>query len=59
MYFVADYGFEGITFHEGNATFNSSNLDNEDVLKDAATLYKAVLASSTITLTAVTPVPAV
>lgn len=59
VYFVADYGFEGITFHEGNATFNSSNLDNEDVLKDAATLYKAVLASSTITLTAVTPVPAV
>lgn len=58
VYFVSAYDFEGITFHEGEATFNSSYLDNDDVLKDAATLYKAVLSSSTITLTAVTPVPA-
>lgn len=58
VYFVAAYDFEGITFHEGAATFNSSYLDNEDVLKDGSTLYKAVLSSSTITLTAVTPVPA-
>lgn len=58
VYFVAAYDFEGITFHEGTATFNSSYLDNDDVLKDASTLYKAVLSSSTITLTAVTPVPA-
>lgn len=58
VYFVAAYDFEGITFHEGTATFNSSYLDNDDVLKDGCTLYKAVLSSSTITLTAVTPVPA-
>lgn len=58
VYFVAAYDFEGITFHEGTATFNSSYLDNDDVIKDGATLYKAVLSSSTITLTAVTPVPA-
>lgn len=56
VYFVAAYDFEGITFHEGTATFNSSNLDNDDVKKDASTLYKAVLSSSTITLTAVSPV---
>ena len=58
VYFVAAYDFEGITFHEGEATFNSSYLDNDDVIKDGVTLYKAVLSSSTITLTAVTPVPA-
>lgn len=58
VYFVAAYDFEGITFHEGTATFNSSNLDNDDVKKDASTLYKAVLSSSTITLTAVSPVAA-
>lgn len=58
VYFVAAHDFAGITFHEGAATFNSSYLDNDDVIKDGATLYKAVLSSSTITLTAVTPVPA-
>ena len=58
VYFVAAHDFAGITYHEGQATFNSSNLDNEDVVGDAATLYKAVLSSGTITLTAVTPVPA-
>lgn len=58
VYFVAAHDFAGITFHEGAATFNSSYLDNDDVIKDGVTLYKAVLSSSTITLTAVTPVPA-
>lgn len=58
VYFVAAHDFEGITFHEGTATFNSSYLDNDDVRGDCATLYKAVLSSSTITLTAVTPDPA-
>jgi len=58
VYFVAAHDFEGITYHEGPATFNTSNIDNEDVVGDAATLYKAALSSGTITLTAVTPVPA-
>ena len=58
VYFVADYAFEGITVAGAAATFNGSYLDNDDVLKDGITLYKAVLASGTVTLTAVTPVVA-
>lgn len=56
VYFVAAYDFAGLTVAGSAATFNSSYLDNDDVLADAATLYKAVLSSGTVTLTAVTPV---
>lgn len=56
VYFVADYDFEGITVAGAAATFNSSYLDNDDVQPDGCTLYKAVLASGTVTLTAVSPV---
>ena len=38
VYFVAAHDFAGITFHEGTATFNSSYLDNDDVIKDGVTL---------------------
>lgn len=58
IYFVADYAFEGITVAGAAATFNSSYLDNDDVLKDGITLYKAALSSGTVTLTAVTPIAA-
>lgn len=56
VYFVADYDFAGITVAGAAATFNSSNLDNDDVSADGVTVYKAVLSSGTVTLTAVTPV---
>ena len=56
VYFVAAYDFAGLTVAGSAATFNSSYLDNDDVLADAATLYKAVLSSGTVTLTAVSPV---
>ena len=58
VYFVAAYDFAGLTVAGAAATFNSSYLDNDDVLADAATLYKAVLSSGTVTLEAVTPVTA-
>ena len=58
VYFVAAYDFAGLTVAGAAATFNSSYLDNDDVLADAATLHKAVLSSGTVTLTAVSPVAA-
>ena len=56
VYFVAGYSFDGLTVAGAAPTFNSSYLDNDDVIKDCATLYKAVLSSGTVTLTAVSPV---
>lgn len=56
VYFVAAYDFAGITVAGAAATFNSSYLDNDDVSADAATLYRAVLDSGTVTLRAITPV---
>lgn len=55
VYFVPAYDFAGITVAGAAATFNSSYLDNDDVQPDGVTLYKAVLSSGTVTLTAVTP----
>lgn len=57
VYFVPAFDFTGITVAGAAATFNSSYLDNDDVLPDGITLYKAVLSSGTVTLTAVSPVP--
>lgn len=56
IYFVAAYDFEGLKVAGAAPTFNSSYLDNDDVLKDGVTLYKAVLSSGEVTLTAVTPI---
>ena len=56
VYFTAGYDFDGITVAGAAATFNSSYLKNSDVVGDCATLYKAVLSSGTVTLTAVSPV---
>ena len=56
IYFVAAYDFEGLTVASAAPTFDSSALDNDDVKADGITLYKAVLASGEVTLTAVTPI---
>jgi len=58
VYFVPAFDFDGITVAGAAATFDDSGLDNEDVVKDGITLYKAVLASGEVTLTAVTPIAA-
>lgn len=58
VYFVAAYDFEGITVAGVAPTWNTGSLETADVATDAATLYKAVLGSSKITLTAVSPVAA-
>lgn len=56
VYFVPSYDFAGITVAGADATFDSSNLDNDDVIADGVTLYKAVLSSGEVTLTAITPI---
>ena len=56
VYFVPAYDFAGIKVAGADATFNSSNLDNDDVIADGVTLYKAVLSSEEVTLTAITPI---
>ena len=56
VYFVPAYSFEGITVAGAAATFNGSYLDNDDVQPDGVTLYKAVLSSGSVALTAVTPI---
>ncbi|MBR4210179.1 MAG: hypothetical protein IKQ96_08210 [Lachnospiraceae bacterium] len=56
VYFVAGYDFAGLKVAGAAPTFNSSYLDNDDVLPDGVTLYKAVLSGGTVTMTAVTPV---
>lgn len=52
VYFVAAYDFAGITVAGSAATIDS---DSVDVQNDSCTLYKAVLASGEVTITAVTP----
>lgn len=58
VYFVPGYDFSGITVAGAAATFDSDYLENDDVSPDGVTLYKAVLSSGEVALTAVTPVPA-
>ena len=50
VYFVAGFDYKGFT-KNGSALTNSG-----DVIKDGVTLYKGVLSSSTVTITAVSPV---
>lgn len=54
--FVAAYDFAGITVAGAAATIDTDGLALDDVQADGATLYKAVLASGEVTITAVTPV---
>lgn len=56
VYFVAAYDFAGITVAGTAATIDSDGLDIDDVQTDGITLYKAVLSSGEVTISAVTPV---
>ena len=56
VYFIAAYDFAGITVAGAAATISDSGLDLDDIQPDGVTLYKAVLSSGEVTLTAVTPV---
>ena len=53
VYFVAAYDYEGFKVAGAAATYGSGSVT---VAKDGATLYKAVLGSGEVTITAVTPV---
>lgn len=55
VYFVADYGYKGITVAGSAATIAEGSAD---VKADGITLYKAVLSSGSVTITAITPVVA-
>ena len=55
VYFVADYDFEGIKVAGDAASIASGGLALNKIQKDGATLYKAALSSSEVTITAVTP----
>lgn len=54
VYFVADYAYEGITVN-GSTSYGSGSAT---VKADGITLYKAVLSSGDVTVTAVSPVVA-
>ena len=54
VYFVADYGYEGITVN-GSTSYGDGSAT---VKADGITLYKAVLSSGDVTVTAVTPIAA-
>jgi len=53
VYFVAAYDYEGFKVAGAAATMGSGSVT---VNADAATLYKAVLGSGEVTVTAVSPV---
>ena len=53
VYFVAAYDFAGFTINGAAATIESGSATVEP---DGVTLYKAVLGSDKVTITAVTPV---
>ena len=55
VYYVADYGYEGITVAGSAATIADGSAS---VKADGITLYKAALASGEVTITTVTPVVA-
>lgn len=55
VYFVPAYDFEGIKVAGAAATISSGGIGIDDVVPDGATLYKAVLSSGEVTITAVTP----
>lgn len=55
VYFVAAYDFDTITVAGAAATIDTDGLAIADIEPDGITLYKAVLASGEVTITAVTP----
>lgn len=56
VYFVPDFAFEGITVAGSAATIDTDGIALADVLTDGATLYKAVLASGEVTISAIAPI---
>ena len=58
VFFVAGYDFAGITVNGAAATIDDAGLDLDEIQPDGVTLYKAVLGSGEVTLSAVTPVVA-
>jgi len=55
VYFVAAFDFTGITVAGAAATIDDSGLALADIKPDGITLYKAVLGSGEVALSAVTP----
>ena len=55
VYFVADYEFSALTVAGAAATLADASLDLDEVVKDTATLYKAILSSGEVTISAITP----
>lgn len=53
VYFIPDYSYEGFTVAGAAATIASGSVE---VNTDACNIYKAVLASGSVTITAVTPI---
>lgn len=53
VYFIPAYDYAGIKVAGAAATIDA---DSVEVIKESANLYKAVLASGEVTITAVTPV---
>lgn len=53
VYFIPAYDYAGIKVAGAAATMDT---DSVEVIKESANLYKAVLASGEVTITAVTPV---
>ena len=56
VYFVAAYDFDKFKVAGAAATLGDSSLSYAQMKKDGITLYKAVLGSNKVTITAVTPV---
>lgn len=55
VYFIPAYDFKTITVAGAAATIDDAGLDLDDIQPDGVTLYKAVLSSGEVTITAVTP----
>lgn len=55
VYFVPAYSFSAITVAGAAATIDDSGVAISDVQPDGVTLYKAVLASGEVTISAITP----
>lgn len=49
VYFVADFGFEGLTINGAKADYEG------EIKKDSSTLYLAELAEGAVTVTAISP----
>lgn len=55
VYFVPAYNFGSVKVAGSAATIDTDGLGLDDIVCDGVTMYKAVLATGEVTLTAVTP----